>query len=206
MKSNKEIKAIIFDFDDTLYTGPASESWPVYLNNFISKLYKSKKEREEFFRKYKIDKNISGIKFASYMIAETGSASKFSRHLENKLCKLDTSKLTPVDNNLIKELTKKYKLAILSNSSNKYMRYHLKHLKINENYFDLIYSNKFYADDISKKRYYVEISNKWNLEPQNILVIGNSNESDLWPAILVGMQTFHVTDIDSVNNKMKELL
>ena len=116
---------------------------------------------------------------------------------------LENAKIMSQD--VIERLSKKYPIYVVSNSSPKHLNYFLKQFGINKKYFKKIISNKFTIKDITKKHYYIDIMNKEKCQPKDIYVYGDTYANDIVPALELGMNAFHVTDVDKCEKLLNEL-
>ena len=102
-----------------------------------------------------------------------------------------------VDAEFMKHLCKNFSVYVVSNSSLKHIYYYMEKLNIDTKGFKCVIGNEFKKEDPSKGHYYKEIMEKENAIPHNIYVMGDSVESDLSPALHLGMNAFYV---DNANN------
>ena len=109
---NSVIKAIIFDFDDTLYNGPVWENWGNYTKNYV---YSNFENPEEIYEKYGFTSNSNGASFVRMTIAEKGTSKPFYDYQMNNICELNLTNVVVVDSERLREISKKYKLFIVSN-------------------------------------------------------------------------------------------
>ena len=73
-------------------------------------------------------------------------------------------------------------------------------LNVDTRLFKAVKGNEFKKEDPSKQHYYREILEKEEAKPYNVYVFGDSVESDLTPAIRLGINAFYV---DNANNIKK---
>lgn len=102
-----------------------------------------------------------------------------------------------VDAEFMKYLCKNYSVYVVSNSSLKHIYYYMEKLNIDTKGFKSVIGNEFKKEDPSKGHYYKKIMEKENANPHNMYVMGDSVESDLSPALHLGMNAFYV---DNANN------
>lgn len=105
-----------------------------------------------------------------------------------------------VDTNFLKELCTNYSVYVVSNSSLKHIYYYMNKLNINEALFKKVIGNEFLKHDPTKQHYYQEIVEKEKAKPHQVYVLGDSVESDLTPALHLGLNAFYV---DNANNIKK---
>jgi FMN phosphatase YigB (HAD superfamily) len=196
-----DLSAIIFDFDATFFSGSVWNGWGKYLEIFIDKFLKGNKKYKRI-----VNNQTNGANMAEIMIKETGTAEIFYQYQGDVIYEIDSDDIVVVDGKLINKLSKKYKLFIVSNSHYDYLIHHLKKFKINQKCFCEIIDNKFKADDLSKTEYYLDILNKYNLKPENVLVVGDSFNSDILPALKLKMQSRLICDANETNKVINQLL
>ena len=111
-----------------------------------------------------------------------------------------------VDSQFIKELCDNYPVYVVSNSSLKHIYYYLNKLNISESWFNRVIGNEFTKQDPSKQHYYKEIMEKENVYPHNVYVLGDSVESDLSPALHLGMNAFYVDNAKNISKIVSNLI
>ena len=105
-----------------------------------------------------------------------------------------------VDSEFMKKLCNEYSVYVVSNSSLKHIYYYMEKLNVDTRLFKAVIGNEFKKEDPSKQHYYREILEKEEAKPYNVYVFGDSVESDLTPAIRLGINAFYV---DNANNIKK---
>lgn len=113
---------------------------------------------------------------------EKDTAKDWVDYQEQNMFLIDFNKADIIDNNYLKELAKACNLYIVSNSQASSIELYAKELGIDLSVFKSVYSNKYTADNASKKEIYKEILNKENVSPYCTLVVGDNDTSDLSPA------------------------
>lgn len=104
-----------------------------------------------------------------------------------------------VDSSFIKAICEQYNCYIVSNSSPNHINYYMKELNINPSWFIEVISNHFIEEDPTKEHYYVRIAQNENIKPENMLVFGDSDISDLVPARNIGAKAFLIKDANDIN-------
>lgn len=217
-------KVLIFDFDATIYQGEHifGEKWTQacvdVINHYFSHLNET--EKRALFVKYNIpfnfDARVLEGKPAKYciqiLVGEGYTVSDWTNYWNEKPFSEDWSLVTNIiSNDMLKELSEKYKLYIVTNSYLSFVENYCKNLNIDSSVFSGIYSNSTtrLEDNTRKDYYYKIILDKENVEPQECLVIGDSYESDLVPALELGIHTLFVDnmswDYNNINTKLDEL-
>jgi len=194
------MKVIILDFDDTIYNGTVWGNWKSYVKGFLLKQFNNnQKKLDDFIQKYSIDKaNYFAQTIANSLIAEFGSAKPFADYESENIYPLQAHDLKFADIKFLKQLTSKFPVYIVSNSSVNFCVQHLKEQNIDPNIFKGIYSNQFEAEDSTKSIYYKQIIAKENVKGSDVLVIGDNFVNDLLPAIELGCKTFLVQTLDNL--------
>ena len=111
-----------------------------------------------------------------------------------------------VDADFIEQICEDYPVYVVSNSSPTHIKFYMKKLDIEPEWFDDIVSNRFTQKDRTKKHYYERILEKENVEPHNVYVFGDSIKSDLVPAKELGMNVHHVKNAASIKRMVKRVL
>ncbi len=217
-------KILIFDFDATIYQGEHifGEKWTQacvgVINYYFSHLTES--EKRELYAKYDIpfnfDTSILKEKPAKYcleiLVGEGFTAADWTNYWHMYPFSEDWSLVTNIiSNDMLKELSEKYKLYIVTNSYLSFLENYCKELNIDTSVFSGIYSNSTtrLGDNTRKDYYYNIILKKENVLPEQCIVIGDNYEADLVPAIELGMHTLFVDnmswDYNNINKKLQEL-
>lgn len=202
-------KIFIFDFDGTFYSGEhkfdkveqnIKDNKRTFLANLTDEQYDIIcKENpkwtnavtgndiirciEKLTKKYK-DYNINIVNFRSWQ-------NDFVYDIV-----LDYNQI--VDSNFMNELCKNYSVYVVSNSSLKHIYYYMEKLNINISSFKKVIGNEFKKEDLTKQHYYSEITKKENIKSHNVYVFGDSVESDLKPALKLGMNAFYVDNAKNI--------
>ena len=106
---------------------------------------------------------------------------------------------------LLKRVAKKFSLYIVSNSTKRYVKFHLKKFGINKNMFKKIYQNNFYAHNTTKTPYYAKILAREKVAPHEAVMIGDSYENDIVPAINMGINGVHIKSLAETTTVLKNL-
>ena len=200
---SSDFKAIIFDFDGTLYSGETWKYWGDYLKKYIALTFEN---AEEILKEYKVDNDTSGIVPVKMAIKYTGSAETFYNYQKENIYSLDIDNLKVVDAQSLRELSKTYKLFIVSNSPVNYIYHYLKHFGIDKDLFTAIYDNEFKAEDISKKPRFSQILKENNLKSNQVCVVGDSFSSDVAPARALNVFAVQVNNLKETNNVINKLI
>lgn len=193
----KTIKAIIFDFDGTLYNGDVWSGWGEFAVEGVR--YALKGAEENYINNLIEENNLRDnphTYFINSLLDKRGQK-RFKRYLKRNVYPLFVNDFQFIDTKFLSNLSKKCKLYIVSLSSKKQILYHLKKLKANR-YFTKIYMAEDLSIDSGKKKYYEKIRKQNHLRANELLVIGDHFKSDIQPAQELGFyfhQTKTLTDI-----------
>ena len=197
------VKIIIFDFDQTLYSGPVSRKRNYDMDR-LRKAFNELNDQEfdQILKKYRImRKNITPDKVVEVLIAEKkNTLTTNSPYLASEPENMKKTIFTElIDNEVLSQLYREgYKLFIVSNSPKESVERNCKTLGIDIENFTIIgmpylAGLKNYGIK-NKMARYKQIMETENVEPQECLVIGNSYKADLIPAQNLGMRSVHCTD------------
>ena len=106
---------------------------------------------------------------------------------------------------VIKELSKHYPIYIVSDSSQIYLEFYLKEAKIDKSWFAGIYSNTYDDETYSKIPVMKRVLTETGLKPNEIIMIGDSENSDIKPAKLLGFQTKHIKSVFETTDILQEI-
>lgn len=203
----KKIKCVIVDFDETLYSygDSSTEEYEDYLveKNLLPEI-PDKYEKGKYLKK--IYQNYHSIKAIFAYIHDNNMDDSEFRDFYNKVVwDVRTDKTVFIEPNIIKELSKYYPVYIVSDSAKKYLEFYLGEAKINKDWFAGIYSNTYDDETYSKIPVMKRIMNETGLKPSEIIMIGDSENSDIKPAKLLGFQTKHIKNVFETTEILKEL-
>lgn len=199
---NKNIKAIIFDFDATLYNSD-NTVWDEW-GNFVSSgldyclVDKTDDEKIEFRTKYGLGEIFSGNDLCNALVKEYGEAYQWPKYMSTHIYNMENKELDFLDNDFINDIAKSYKIFIVSNSSKEYIEHTAKLFGFDISGFSGIYGNQFLPNDMTKMPRYQMIMRESKLLPEQILVLGDNFNIDIVPAISLGFSTLHVKTKDDI--------
>lgn len=207
--NKKKIKCIVMDFDNTLYSnGDWSHEHETFGKYFVEKgllpEYETAEEKlayiEELYPQYHI---IQGT-FA-YLRDNGIDDSEYRQFNEDNICEIRGDDTVFVDAKVISELSKYYKLYVISDSSQSYLRFYMEDAGINLNNFEEILSNDYSDECYTKLPMMKKVLKDTGLKPDEILMIGDSAKSDITPAKLMGFQTQLVANGFETEKILQEL-
>ena len=184
------IKAIIFDFDDTLYTGKVWGNYFNYEKNLLLKVLKDEKKYDELVQKYSIDKSKSPMETVSACRKEGYDFKQIMQSYKDNIYQHTPSEIVAVPNELLTDLSKKCILCVVSMSSQNYLKYYFPRYNFDWNLFTEIISVDC-PDELDKGLRYQEIMQTQRLNPSDILVVGDNFNIDILPAQTLGMKTLY---------------
>ena len=197
------IKAIFFDFDNTLEDWNISDSaLHEWLYSELANITKLSIHDVIVFwnrAKEKIKQFTSTKKYSRYYwlkeffsILGIHVSRKKIRELEDKYWKIreHERKLFPGAIETLKKLRRKYKLALLSDSDG---RREYKYNRLNKFSIPKYFDTLIIGDDISKTKpnvkFFIEASKKLGIKPYEAVMVGDHPEVDLLPAKKLGVTT-----------------
>ena len=203
----KKIKCVIVDFDETLYSygDSSTEEYEDYLveKNLLPEI-PDKYEKGKYLKK--IYPNYHSIKaIFAYLHDNNMDDSEFRDFYNRVVWDVRTEKTVFIDPNVIKELAKYYPVYIVSDSSKKYLEFYLGEANFDKNWFTGIYSNTYDDETYSKIPVMKRVMNETGLKPNEIIMIGDSENSDIKPAKLLGFQTKHIKNVFETTEILQEL-
>ena len=197
--SNK-IKCFIFDFDDTLYYNVSWKQWNKERNEWVRNHFSdySDKEFTELLQNVLSKKRIdSGQDIVKLFLKTEGSSKAYNEWRYGKRIVLNEEgkKGEAIPKSELKKFREQCqrlggKMYIVSNSTKSDIRAFMEYYKIDHTFFEDILINDFPENDITKEHLYREILEKNKLEPDEVMVIGNSYKTDILPAKKLKMHTF----------------
>ena len=210
-------KVFIFDFDGTFYSGEhkfdkvaknINDNRRSFLSNLTDEQYKTICKENPKWLAAKTGNDI--IRSLTRIIKKYKewniSLDNFYDWQKNFVYDivLDPNKI--VDNKFLKELCKNYSVYVVSNSSLKHIIYYMEKLNINNNWFKKIIGNEFKKEDPTKQHYYKEILEKENALAHNVYVLGDSVESDLTPALHLGINALYVDNAKNIKKLVTSII
>ena len=191
-KGTQMIKTIIFDFDDTLYTGAVWTDWCDYMKDIFQAMGGKREEYAQMMEKHGFDsKNAKKKDLAEVAKVEDLSLEKFREFLDKNIYKHSTEDVKVIDNEFLKALSKVYHLYILTMSPQNYLHFYMKKYGIDESSFKGLYSVDLLEKDDTKLPEMKLIMQKENCKASEILMVGDSFTSDIQPAQELGFSVLH---------------
>lgn len=224
MNYNEEIKAVLFDLDDTLVNSKKAEHNAICeFKNMYSEFNEVKdydfanvwsKITMEIYEKYhngeisfdelRIER-MKGL-FSNYSIniSNEDAQKKFKNYLniyEKNWILFDDAK------EALEELKKRYKLVILSNGDGKQQRKKIEHTGLKKYFSNIVISSEVGYSKPEKEIFEIACK-EVNLNPENCVMIGDKYKADIEGAINAGMHGIWVNRKKEYSNfeyQVKEL-
>lgn len=198
-----DIKAIFFDTSNTLYSSldleEIMEAAPI---NFIMKQKMvSEDEALNIFENAKNNARDKGVLLTKTNILVEAGFSNSDFQDFNATINTD-SYLSPIKENVdtLTFLSSKCSLGVITNINNRFLQNVLRSLGLSDNLFSYFVT----SDDVSKSKPdpepFLMAIKKANLEPEQILYVGDQVKKDMEPAKKVGMKTVLVDYKNQYNN------
>lgn len=183
------IKAIVFDFDDTLYVGDVWRGWKEYIHENLKKVLKTDENCENFLKKHNFSEKPSSTEIF-IALEEQGSSAKKLAKLISKNLYHHTADPQIFPREILEKLSGVASLYIVSKAEKNYLNFYIEKYGINKKYFKKIYSVNPLKRDKTKGPLYQKILKRENGNADQILVVGDDLNADIAPAQALGMQTF----------------
>ena len=200
----KNLKCVIFDFDSTLYVNGNWDNEDDYWQGYLDYAKIKGVTVSEICEKYSSPHKMKSL--CRYTREIGFDDAVFFEYSDKFLYDMTNENLRVVDNNLLEELKKYYKIFLISDSTPGYLRHYMKEFKININVFTECISNKYDANDMSKYPSMISVLNKTGLKPNEILMVGDSLLFDIEPAKKAGFETKKVDCLEDTESIIKDLI
>lgn len=190
------LKVVIFDFDNTLYDNVNwGKGWAEFVLKKIEDLlsFLPKGKVKSLIEKYNLNSTNGRLFEKAFNLFASGDVPLTTKDFRNLTATFfyepDWTGAKTIPNELLRELAKKYKLYVVSNSSESVIRFDCEKLGIDTTVFTKIIQNRFDPKDLSKKADYLAVMERENATADETLVVGDSNFYDIDPAKEVGTHT-----------------
>lgn len=206
MKLNK-IKCVVLDFDNTMYSYGEWANEDILTERFLHEqnLLPGIENKVEYLSKLYPQYHIIQFVFA-YLHDNNIDDSAFRKFNNENISEIRKPETVFIKPEIIKEISKKYKLFMISDSFKSYLLYYLDYAKINKDWFDDILQNQYDDEGYTKIPMMKTVLEQTGLKPEEIVMVGDSEKSDILPAKIVGFQTYHVKDVFDTEKFLNRLL
>lgn len=206
----KRIKCVALDFDNTLYShGNWGDEEVLYakfleeqnilpeIENGMDKI----KHMRSLYPNFHLIQTMYGY-FRDNGIDERA----FRKFNDENISNIITDEIVFIDPKIISDLAKRYRVFVISDSQTSYLEHYLKYAGISLDNFEGIYSNEYTDEGYTKIPMMKKILNETGLKAEEIIMVGDSEKSDIVPAKLVGFQTYHVKDVFDTSEFLEKLI
>lgn len=202
------IKSVVFDFDETLYSGGDWSRYDKYVYEMFveEKIFKDIAEAERaLFEKYPDEKDV-GQRALKFCTDNNLSTDLISSYNASHFYDVGLGQVSRLNAQNLVELSKFFSLYIVSNSSLQYISKSAKLLNIDEKIFKAMLTNKFETNDVSKTPCLKQILEITGQRPDEILMVGDNPVLDIEPAKKLGFQTYRVQSVKDTEDIILKLL
>ena len=206
----KKVKCVILDFDGTLYSNGDWSNEPKlfgeYLmnKNYLSE-YGSADERMaklgEMYPNYHIIQQM----FA-YLHDNGIDDGDFRKFNNENICEIRSKDIVFLKPEIIDNLAKNYQLYMISDSAIPYLEFYLDHAEIDKSKFKKIMTNEYRDAGYTKIPMMKKVLAETGFKPDELIMIGDSEKSDIVPAKLLGLQTCHVKHVSETEKILNKLI
>ena len=203
----EKIKCVILDFDNTMYSYGDWTRGDALTEEFLKeqKILPGVENKLEELKKIYPDLHLYQRVFAYFRDngLDDGVYRKFNNERIPDIRTKDTVFIKP---EIIEKISKKYKLFMISDSFLSYLLYYLELNKIDKDWFDGIYQNNYEDDDYTKIPMMKKVLTNTGFKPDEIVMVGDNELTDIVSAKSLGYQTYHVKDVFDTENFLNELI
>lgn len=210
LDNKKDLKSIIFDFDETLYYNPlAQESYFNYLKKALLDLTNyNEDEITNIIKLFGFDLAGERRVSVSQNCSKIGIMQEdWIKYRTEHFYPENFSHIQTINNALMRSLLEKYKLFLVSSEYLDNV-----HIKASQMNIDLSIFSRIYASDgeklqiINKQEAYKDILQSEGLVPSQVIVIGDRYNVDIKPFEEIGGGGVQITNTDEVEGLIKQLL
>lgn len=206
----KQIKCVVVDFDETLYSNGDWLNEDKFFGKYLEiedllSEFETLKEKVEFLEKKYPGYHIIKLIFAH--LHENGiDDSGFREFIDKNIYEIRKENTIFIRPEIVSEIAKYYKIYIVSDSSVSHLEYYLDYARIDKKAFSGIYNNKYDDEGYTKIPIMKKVLKETGLRSDEIIMIGDSENSDIRPAKLMGFQTKHIKSVSEVEELFQELI
>lgn len=202
----KDIKCVIFDFDNTMYYSDTQlESKLAWLKNAIVTLGRTTNdEAEELMQRTGFTAcNTHQPSFSSHLPLFGITMDQWQKYQSETRYFVDDVQIVP--NEYYEKLRSRYPLYIVTNSFVHDIRLKAEKYGIDFGPFK-IYGCEHGKEHMNKKETYAKISEDLNLSPRNLLIFGDRFKIDINPLLELGGNGILINNTNELKSAIEELL
>lgn len=206
-KNLQNIKCIIVDFDCTLYNDADLSQMNQFYAEFLFEHNLIEKSDDVLSTLKTQYPNFHMVQCIFYLARQNGIDDEYIKQwLDNNIYNIMSENIKIVDKDLIEKLCKKYPIYILSDSGQEYLKHYIKEFEYNYNWFAGVISNDYKSEDMGKSDLIKQIQKSHKLNNDEIIMIGDSQISDIMAADKAGILSCLVKSVDDTENIFSQLL
>lgn len=189
IKNNKNIKCVIFDFDETLYYSETMEDEYIeYIKKAVIKLTNQSEEKvvslmEEIGF---VKDNQKRPRMRNSVVYFGSSIKDWEKYRKTHFFIPNPLNIIAVNNKSLRQLKKLYTLSIVSTEMISNIKIKAKYFDIDLSNFKYIYGSTSYGINTYKSSFYKEIIKKDNYKAEEVVVVGDRLKGDIEPLIEMG--------------------
>lgn len=210
LNENFIVKAIVFDFDETMYSSPTqNDAYVRYIFNAILNLSNyTENQAKKIIEDFGFDKvGQARVSFGKNCEKFGIKQSAWNEYKIDNFFEVDYDNAIIVPNNLYFELSQKMPIFIVSNEIKENLVYKANKLGIDLSPFKDIYApTKANPSMIEKKDMMLQIINNLKIEKNNLLAIGDRYNVDIKPCEELGGAGIEVSGSQEVEKIIKYIL
>lgn len=187
------IKAIAFDFDDTLYEGVIWDGWFEYCKEAVRKFLGNLNDVKlnKILKKYK-KSQLNSHDVVEILSGEGIDLERWNEHQRDSPFERDYSKARAIEDKKLREFADNYAIYCVTNNVPSDFARTAKIFKIDVSLFKKVLFNNCTDNDCSKYTRYGEILKIEKIQPHELMVVGNDFNTDIIPAQKLGAHTIHM--------------
>lgn len=206
----KKIKCVAIDFDNTMYSHGNWADEVVLYSRFLEEQnilpeLKTGEEKLKYIKSLYPNYHLIQMVYG-YLHDNNIDDSLFRKFNDDNISDIITSEIVFINPKVIEELAKNYKIFVVSDSQIPYLEHYLKYAGIGLDNFAGILSNEYNDEGYTKIPMMKKVLKMTGFKPNEVIMVGDSEKSDIVPAKLVGLQTYLVKDVHDTENFLQKLI
>jgi HAD superfamily hydrolase (TIGR01549 family) len=202
------IKAVVFDFDDTLYCGGNWSNYFVICSDFLAKYGLGKNANDVYNslkEKYPNLKNF-GMRVCNELKAKGIDVNLLYNYLNENIYDITNGNLEFMDYEELRKLSKLLPIYLVSNSPENYIKHYAKEFGIDLSMFKKVFYNLHEGEDYTKTFYIKKCISDAGILPSETLMVGDDETTDIEAAMNAETKTFLVQGIDDTKWVINSLI